>query len=67
VKNTLAQVDGIVTVTFSVNAVQHVVRRKAKADTIQLKIGDGEFEDARPMRSRSCCPFRRTARSSSVP
>lgn len=48
VKNTLAKVDGIVTVTFSVNGVRHVVQRKAKEDTIQLKIGDGVFEDRTP-------------------
>lgn len=45
VKNTLAKVDGIVTVTFSLNGIQHIVQRKAKEDTIQLKIADGEFED----------------------
>jgi type III restriction enzyme len=45
VKNTLAKVDGIVTVTFSLNGIQHVVQRKSTEDTIQLKIGDGDFED----------------------
>ncbi len=45
VKNTLAKVDGIATVTFVVNGIQHVVQRKATTESLQLKIADGNFED----------------------
>ncbi len=56
IENTLAPVDGVVTVTFLLNKIAHVVRRNGKTKHLLLKIGSGEFEDSHEEMIRDLLP-----------
>lgn len=45
IENTLIPLDAVVTVTFSLNQVPHVVRRIARTNQLLLKIDKGEFQE----------------------
>ena len=44
IDNTLIPLEAVVTVTFLLNNVPHVIRRYSKARQVMLKVGSGEFE-----------------------
>ncbi|QDT48924.1 chromosome segregation protein [Symmachiella dynata] len=56
ITNTLVPYEGIVTVTFTVNNVRHVVRRHSDSGELYLKIGDREFESCREDDIRDLLP-----------
>ena len=56
IKNTLVPHEGIVTVTFTVNNVRHVMRRHSHTGELYLKIGDREFETCREDDIRDLLP-----------
>src|SRR5262245_29874125 len=56
IKNTLVPHEGIVTVTFSVNNVRHVVRRHSHTGELFLKIGDREFVTCKEADVRDLLP-----------
>ncbi len=45
IDNTLLPLDAVVTVSFLLNGIPHVVRRNARTKQLLLKIGDEEFAD----------------------
>jgi type III restriction enzyme len=56
IKNTLGPYEGVVTVTFTVNNVRHVVRRHSHTGELFLKIGDREFEKCKESDVRDLLP-----------
>ena len=57
IEKTLLPFDSTVQVTFMKNEIAHVVRRKANASEILLKIGDGEFEGCTEENIRNLLPI----------
>lgn len=57
IKNTLGPHEGIVTTTFSLNGVVHVVRRHSHSGELFLKIADREFEKCKEADVRDLLPI----------
>jgi chromosome segregation protein len=56
IASTLEPTDSTVEVHFTINELQHVVRRKAKTGEVVLKVGDAEFVKAREADIRELLP-----------
>lgn len=57
IENTLAPVEAVITVTFLLNEIPHVIRRNAKTKHLMLKIGTGEFEESHEQNIRDLLPI----------
>jgi type III restriction enzyme len=57
IEGTLLPLEGVIDVSFLLNAVPHVVRRKASGD-LTLKIGDGAFQSCTEQNVRDLLPIR---------
>ena len=57
IDKTLVPVRGVVTVSFQLNSVMHVVRRSAEMKELKLKIGTDEFRDCTEQQIRDLLPL----------
>ncbi len=57
IADTLAPKNGVVTVSFQLNSVMHVVRRAADSKELKLKIGSGEYRDCTEQQVRDLLPI----------
>lgn len=56
IENTLTPLEAVVTLTFLLNKIPHVVRRSAKTKQLLLKIGNGEFKECHEETIRDFLP-----------
>ncbi len=57
IQDTLAPLDAEVQVTFLRNNITHIVKRNARTGDVQLKIGDGDFQEVAPKQIRALLPI----------
>jgi len=57
IEKTLIPYDGEIRITFSVNGIIHMVKRNSITKEIQLKIGDGNFEQVKEEQIRAILPI----------
>jgi type III restriction enzyme len=57
IEKTLVPFEGVVTVSFLLNSVQHVVRRSAQTKEVSLKIGDADFKPCTETDVRDLLPL----------
>lgn len=56
IENTLTPLEAVVTLTFLLNKIPHVVRRSAKTKQLLLKVGNGEFRECHEETIRDLLP-----------
>jgi type III restriction enzyme len=57
ISTTLLPTDSTVEVHFTINEIQHVVRRAARSGEVTMKVGDGEFQRARESEVQDLLPI----------